>query len=51
MNLKEQCKPSGQGYYTLEEGVDVPRHLVPRHAGRFRISKCRGYENTVWVTV
>jgi tRNA-splicing ligase RtcB (3'-phosphate/5'-hydroxy nucleic acid ligase) len=24
MNLKDCCKPSGEGYYTLDEGVNVP---------------------------
>jgi tRNA-splicing ligase RtcB len=27
MSLKYQCKDSGQGYYTLEDGVDVPVRL------------------------
>jgi Uncharacterized conserved protein len=27
MNLKDQCEPSGEGYYTLAKGVDVPVRL------------------------
>jgi tRNA-splicing ligase RtcB len=27
MSLKYQCKPSGEGYYTLEDGVNVPVRL------------------------
>ncbi|MES2465172.1 MAG: RtcB family protein, partial [Armatimonadota bacterium] len=32
MSLKYQCKPSGEGYYTLDEGVKVPVRLFLNEA-------------------